>query len=900
MGQIVKRKKKGRPSKADLARRGTHSPAEKAAEPDRRRSLRRRNVRYNNFIDFDDYLDEEFEGEEEEEEDEEEGDERRREKKLKLVLKLNNNRGARGGHPGVASSSSASEEDNDGEEESGRKPLKKRRINDSEVEDEEEEEEEEESENGEDLKNNDNNISHQEERERKSENKGHDSVPGTPTHNDNGFQLPEKRILELILDKLQKKDTYGVYAEPVDLEELPDYLDVIDHPMDFATVRKKLGNGLYSTLEQFESDVFLICSNAMQYNAPETIYHKQARAIQELAKKKFTKLRIDTEHIEKDIKSEQKTNSNILAKKQTKKPVSRSIQESVGSDFSSGATLATAGDVQNGSVYNHNGGYERPSNVNGLVEGNSLSVDPMFDKAEDLSSGKDLLSRLVRKSSGFDENRRATYNLSSQPLVGSESLFSIFESEIKQLIAVGLHVEYSYARSVARFAATLGPVAWKVASQRIQQVLPPGCKFGRGWVGEYEPLPTPVLTLETRVQKDPTRLQPNHCIANASKDNLSPKTQVAAKDHPLKRPTLEGKPSFFQPNSATLSEGKSLSLSSTGVRSNVPRNATHNQQKLPPRSFSETQSKAVKQVELNLPPSSCQHDTDAIAEKQLPNNSAMTASKPKELSRTRLLPQSMPPKEQDKGPGSGLPNGKDTNSSLNGRLVSSSSDNVQIQMTQGAIHIAQGQEQGLTDPVEAMRVSAEKAQKQQKPFNQSLTDVSPTVPSVTSVKNDSNNAAAAAARAWMSAGAAGFKLPTENPITPKNQIYAESLYNPTRQLHSQLPIVQGQFPVPAGMQFINEKHCFPFQAFMRPPTHAAIEGQFQNRPMVFPQLVGNDLNRFQMQSPCQGLSSNSNPKKKQESFPPDLNISFQSPGSPAKQSSGMMVDSQQPDLALQL
>lgn len=38
--------------------------------------------------------------------------------------------------------------------------------------------------------------------------------------------------------------------------QLPDYHDVIEHPMDFATVRKKLGNGSYSTLEQFEVCVY--------------------------------------------------------------------------------------------------------------------------------------------------------------------------------------------------------------------------------------------------------------------------------------------------------------------------------------------------------------------------------------------------------------------------------------------------------------------------------------------------------------------------------------------------------------------------------------------------------------------------------------------------------------------
>jgi len=34
--------------------------------------------------------------------------------------------------------------------------------------------------------------------------------------------------------------------------QLPDYHEVIAHPMDFSTVRKKLANGAYANLEQFE------------------------------------------------------------------------------------------------------------------------------------------------------------------------------------------------------------------------------------------------------------------------------------------------------------------------------------------------------------------------------------------------------------------------------------------------------------------------------------------------------------------------------------------------------------------------------------------------------------------------------------------------------------------------
>lgn len=76
-----------------------------------------------------------------------------------------------------------------------------------------------------------------------------------------------------------------------------------------------------------------------------------------------------------------------MVKKQIKKPFSRTIQEPVGSDFSSGATLATTGDIQNGNVATQTGGCERPSQTDGHVDGNSSLVDNNLEKVEELSSG---------------------------------------------------------------------------------------------------------------------------------------------------------------------------------------------------------------------------------------------------------------------------------------------------------------------------------------------------------------------------------------------------------------------------------------------------------------------------------------------------------------------------------
>ena len=83
----------------------------------------------------------------------------------------------------------------------------------------------------------------------------------------------------------------------------------------------------------------------------------------------------------------QKTKSNSLVKKPIKKPLSRTLQEPIGSDFSSGATLATAVEVLNSSHPTQGTGYERPSNIDGHVEGNSSLNEANVEKAEETLSG---------------------------------------------------------------------------------------------------------------------------------------------------------------------------------------------------------------------------------------------------------------------------------------------------------------------------------------------------------------------------------------------------------------------------------------------------------------------------------------------------------------------------------
>lgn len=85
---------------------------------------------------------------------------------------------------------------------------------------------------------------------------------------------PLEIALDRILDQLESKDTTEIFLEPVDTTEVADYLDVIKSPMDLGTMRKKLKQSEYSTLEELEDDFEIMCRNCLTYNNKETIFYR--------------------------------------------------------------------------------------------------------------------------------------------------------------------------------------------------------------------------------------------------------------------------------------------------------------------------------------------------------------------------------------------------------------------------------------------------------------------------------------------------------------------------------------------------------------------------------------------------------------------------------------------------
>ncbi|XP_075881589.1 bromodomain-containing protein 3b isoform X1 [Nelusetta ayraudi] len=98
-------------------------------------------------------------------------------------------------------------------------------------------------------------------------------------------------ILKEMLSKKHAAYAWPFY-KPVDAEalELHDYHDIIKHPMDLSTVRKKMDKSEYNDPQSFATDVRLMFSNCYKYNPPDHEVVAMARKLQDVFEMRFAKI----------------------------------------------------------------------------------------------------------------------------------------------------------------------------------------------------------------------------------------------------------------------------------------------------------------------------------------------------------------------------------------------------------------------------------------------------------------------------------------------------------------------------------------------------------------------------------------------------------------------------------
>ncbi|KAH9673497.1 hypothetical protein KPL70_018126 [Citrus sinensis] len=226
------------------------------------------------------------------------------------------------------------------------------------------------------------------------------------------------------------KDTHEIFAEPVDTKEVEDYYEIIKEPMDFGTMRAKLHEGMYTSLDQFE-----------------------ARIIHELSKRVFHALRTDPGNFELEfsetrrrtgrrpqIEPKGQISSSIL--KPATKFRSNSMTANVSSKTVSGATILRRRSQRNP---------EKPSAASTLT-------------ARD---NKMLLGATGGRRTSFSEaDRRSTYSPRSLFLNDNDSTDLSSNNHSKTLKHVNQQ-DMGYRESLMLFVRDLGPTAQMVAERKL-------------------------------------------------------------------------------------------------------------------------------------------------------------------------------------------------------------------------------------------------------------------------------------------------------------------------------------------------------------------------------------------------------------------------------------------------
>ncbi|KAM6895425.1 bromodomain-containing protein 1-like isoform 1-T1 [Xenentodon cancila] len=114
---------------------------------------------------------------------------------------------------------------------------------------------------------------------------------------------PFSILLRALLDQLQAKDQARIFTQPVDVSEVPDYLEHIKHPMDFSTMRQRIDAQGYNNFDQFEADFNLIVDNCMKYNSKDTYFYRAAVRLRDQGGVLLRKARRDVEKIGFDTES---------------------------------------------------------------------------------------------------------------------------------------------------------------------------------------------------------------------------------------------------------------------------------------------------------------------------------------------------------------------------------------------------------------------------------------------------------------------------------------------------------------------------------------------------------------------------------------------------------------------
>lgn len=105
-------------------------------------------------------------------------------------------------------------------------------------------------------------------------------------------KVTQLKSCEEIVNELMKIDECLPFLKPVSKKLVPDYFDIISHPMDFGTIRNKINRFMYKEPSEMVNDVRQIFTNCFEYNKKTTQEFKAGLNLSKLFEKRLKEVNI--------------------------------------------------------------------------------------------------------------------------------------------------------------------------------------------------------------------------------------------------------------------------------------------------------------------------------------------------------------------------------------------------------------------------------------------------------------------------------------------------------------------------------------------------------------------------------------------------------------------------------
>mmetsp|Transcript_8638 Transcript_8638/g.11276 ORF Transcript_8638/g.11276 Transcript_8638/m.11276 type:complete len:91 (+) Transcript_8638:1050-1322(+) len=79
------------------------------------------------------------------------------------------------------------------------------------------------------------------------------------------------------------------FRAPVDIREVPDYMEVVKEPIDLTMIKGRLTAGYYKSKEMMQLDLNKMMDNCRTYNDKTTVFFKEANVLQVFVDKLFSR-----------------------------------------------------------------------------------------------------------------------------------------------------------------------------------------------------------------------------------------------------------------------------------------------------------------------------------------------------------------------------------------------------------------------------------------------------------------------------------------------------------------------------------------------------------------------------------------------------------------------------------